>query len=108
MAQLRAAEKALDIGIVTARSGPLAAPGKFQLNGFQLAVDKLNKAGGVKIGGDTYQVALKVYDTHCNAAEGASAMQRLANVDHVPVVLGEVCSPTAAAEAAVAADYSIR
>ncbi len=102
-----AAEKALDIGIVTARTGPLAAPGKFQLNGFQLAVDELNKAGGVKIGGDTYQLALKVYDTHCNATEGASAMQRLANVDHVPVVLGEVCSPTAAAEAPVAADYSI-
>ena len=101
-----AAEKTLDIGIVTARTGPLAAPGKFQLNGFQLAVDELNKTG-VKIGGDTYQLALKVYDTHCNATEGASAMQRLANVDHVPVVLGEVCSPTAAAEAPVAADYSI-
>ena len=68
MAQLRAAEKALDIGIVTARTGPLAAPGKFQLNGFQLAVDELNKAGGVKIGDDTYQLALKVYDTHCNAS----------------------------------------
>lgn len=103
----RAAEKSLDIGIVTARSGPLAAPGKFQLNGFQLAANSLNNAGGVTIGNDTYKVALKVYDTHCNAAEGASAMQRLATVDHVPVVLGEVCSPTAAAEAPVASDYSI-
>lgn len=102
-----AAEKSLDIGIVTARSGPLAAPGKFQLNGFQLAADTLNKAGGVTIGPDTYKVALKVYDTHCNAAEGASAMQRLATVDHVPVVLGEVCSPTAAAEAPIASDYSV-
>ena len=102
-----AAERTLEIGIVTARTGPLAAPGKFQLNGFQLAVDELNKGGGVKIGGATYQLALKVYDTHCNAAEGASAMQRLANVDHVPVVLGEVCSPAAAAEAPVASDYSM-
>jgi branched-chain amino acid transport system substrate-binding protein len=102
-----AAEKTLDIGIVTARTGPLAAPGKFQLNGFQLAVDAVNEAGGVTIGNNTYQIALKVYDTHCNAAEGASAMQRLATVDHVPVVLGEVCSPAAAAEAPVASDYSI-
>ena len=102
-----AMEKLLDIGVVTARSGPLAAAGKFQLNGFQLAVDKLNAGGGVKIGSDAYQVALKVYDTHCNAAEGASAMQRLLSVDHVPVVLGELCSPTAAAEAAVASDYSV-
>jgi branched-chain amino acid transport system substrate-binding protein len=102
-----AAEKSIDIGIVTARTGPLAAPGKFQLNGFELAVETLNKAGGVKIGNDVYQLKLKVYDTHCNAAEGASAMQRLANVDQVPVVLGEVCSPAAAAEAPVASDNSI-
>jgi branched-chain amino acid transport system substrate-binding protein len=34
-------------------------------------------------------------------------MQRLASIDHVPVVLGEVCSPAAAAEAPVASDYSI-
>jgi branched-chain amino acid transport system substrate-binding protein len=102
-----ATEKSIDIGIVTARTGPLAAPGKFQLNGFELAVETLNKAGGVKIGNDVYQLQLKVYDTHCNAVEGASAMQRLANVDHAPVVLGEVCSPAAAAEAPVASDNSI-
>ena len=102
-----AAEKTIELGIVTAQSGPLAAAGRFQLNGFQLAVDAVNQAGGITIGSDTYKLALKVYDTHCNAAEGASAMQRLANIDHVPVVLGEVCSPAAAAEAPVASDYSI-
>ena len=102
-----AAEKSVDIGIVTARTGPLAAPGKFQQNGFALAAEEVNKSGGVRIGNDTYQITLKTYDTHCNAAEGASAMQRLASVDHVPVVLGEVCSPAAAAEAPVASDYSI-
>lgn len=104
---VRAAEKLIDIGIVSARTGPLAAAGKFQLNGFDLAADQINKAGGVKIGNDTYKVALKIYDTHCNAAEGASAMERLASVDHVPVVLGEVCSPAAAAEAPIASDYSL-
>jgi branched-chain amino acid transport system substrate-binding protein len=102
-----AAEKSVDIGIVTARTGPLAAPGKFQQNGFALAAEELNRSGGVRIGNDTYQITLKTYDTRCNAAEGASAMQRLASVDHVPVVLGEVCSPAAAAEAPVASDYSI-
>jgi ABC-type branched-subunit amino acid transport system substrate-binding protein len=102
-----AADKTVTIGIVTATSGPLAAAGKFQLNGFNLAADAINAKGGVKIGGDSYKVALKVYDTHCNAAEGASAMQRLATLDHVPAVLGEVCSPVGAAEAAVAQDFSI-
>lgn len=95
------------VGIVTAQTGPLAAPGKFQLNGFQLAADAINQAGGVKAGGKAWQVALKVYDTRCNAAEGASVMQRLATIDKTPVVLGELCTPVAAAEAPIAADFEM-
>ena len=101
------ADGTVTLGIVTAQTGPLAAPGKFQLNGFQLAADEINKAGGAKIGGKTYEVALKVYDTRCNAAEGASAMQRLATIDKTPVVLGELCTPVAAAESPIALDFQM-
>jgi branched-chain amino acid transport system substrate-binding protein len=102
-----AADGTVTFGIVTAQTGPLAAPGRFQLNGFQLAVETINKAGGVKIAGKRYDVALKVYDTRCNAAEGASVMQRLATIDKTPVVLGELCSPVAAAESPIAADFEM-
>lgn len=97
----------LTIGIVSATTGPLAAPGKFQLNGFKLAAEEINAKGGAKIGGKTYTVKLKIYDTHCNAAAGASAMQRLASVDKVPVVLGELCSSVAAGQAPIAKDYKL-
>jgi branched-chain amino acid transport system substrate-binding protein len=103
----RAADSTVTLGVVTAQSGPLAAAGKFQLNGIQLAVDAINAAGGVAVGADKVKLALKVYDTRCNAAEGASAMERLVSVDEVPVVLGEVCSPAAAAEAPVASDFTV-
>lgn len=96
------AQDQITIGIVTATSGPLAAPGKFQINGFNLAADEVNKKGGVTVSGKTYRIVLKIYDTHCSATEGASAMERLASFDRVPVVLGELCSPVAAAEAVVA------
>jgi len=96
------AQDRVTIGIVTATSGPLAAPGKFQVNGFKLAADEVNKKGGIAVAGKAYSVELKIYDTHCSATEGASAMERLASFDKVPVVLGEVCSPVAAAEAVVA------
>lgn len=102
-----AADGTVTFGIVTAQTGPLAAPGKFQLNGFQLAADAINKAGGAKVGGKGYQVALKVYDTRCNAAEGASVMQRLATIDKTPVVLGELCTPVAAAESPIAQDFQM-
>lgn len=102
-----AADDTVTFGIVTAQTGPLSAPGKFQLNGFQLAADDINKAGGIKVGGRSYQVALKVYDTRCNAAEGASVMQRFATIDKTPVVLGELCTPVAAAESPIAADFQM-
>src|SRR6478672_8494491 len=102
-----AAQQKVSIGIVTAMSGPLAAPGKFQLNGFRLAEEEINQGGGIAVGGRRYPVELKVYDTRGNAAEGASAMQRLASVDNVPVVLGEVLAGAAAAEAPIAQDNEL-
>lgn len=101
------AQQKVSIGIVTAMTGPLAAPGKFQLNGFRLAEEEINQAGGFSAGGRKYLVELKVYDTRGNAAEGASAMQRLASVDNVPVVLGEVLAGAAAAEAPIAQDNGL-
>lgn len=102
-----AADGTLTLGIVTAQSGPLAAAGKFQLNGFQLAADDVNKSGGAKVNGKSYEVQLKVYDTRCSPAEGASAMQRLANIDKTPIVLGELCTPVAEAESPIALDFQM-
>ena len=101
------AQDKLAIGIITSLSGPMAAPGKFQMNGFRLAEEEINSGSGVTIGGRKYAIELKVYDTRANPAEGASAMQRLATVDRVPVVLGELHSGVAGAAAPVAQDYGI-
>ncbi len=101
------AQDKLAIGIITSLSGPMAAPGKFQMNGFRLAEEEINSGGGVTIGARKHAIELKVYDTRANPAEGASAMQRLATVDRVPVVLGELHSGVAGAAAPVAQDYSI-
>lgn len=102
-----AAQDRVTLGIVTATSGPLAAPGRFQINGFNLAVDEVNGAGGVEVGGRRYRVELRTYDTRGNPAEGASAMQRLTTVDRVPVVLGELSSGVAAAIAPIAQDNEV-
>ena len=101
------AQNKVQLGIVTALTGPLAAPGVFQMNGFKLAVEELNAAGGITVAGRKYTVELKVYDTRANPSEGASAMQRLATVDKVPVVLGELSSAVAAAIGPIAQDYSL-
>ncbi len=101
------AQNKVVLGIVTSLSGPMAAPGVFQMNGFRLAEEELNSGGGFAVGGRKYTVELKVYDTRANPSEGASAMQRLATVDKVPVVLGELSSGVAAAIEPIAQDYSV-
>lgn len=106
-AGLAAAQGKVTLGIVSSLSGPMAAPGRFQMNGFRLAEEEINAGGGFAIGGRRYLVELKAYDTRANPAEGASAMQRLATVDKVPVVLGELHSGVAAAEAPIAQDYGV-
>ena len=45
------AQEKVSIGIVTSLSGPMAAPGKFQMNGFRLAEEEINAAGGFALGG---------------------------------------------------------
>lgn len=97
----------LQIGVLTSLTGSMAAPGVFQMNGFKLAVEELNASGGVSVGARKYEVELKVYDTRANPSEGASSMQRLATVDKVPVVLGELSSGVAAAVAPIAQDYAL-
>jgi branched-chain amino acid transport system substrate-binding protein len=101
------AQGKVTVGIVTSLSGPMAAPGKFQMNGFNLAAEEINAGGGFAVGGGKFTLELKPYDTRANPAEGASAMQRLATVDKVPVVLGELHSGVAAAEAPIAQDYGV-
>ena len=101
------AQERVVIGVLTALTGPLAAPGRFQMNGFNLAVDALNEAGGIQVGSRRLRVELRAYDTRGNPAEGASGMQRLTTVDRVPVVLGEVSSAVVAAIGPIAADNEV-
>jgi branched-chain amino acid transport system substrate-binding protein len=101
------ARNTVTLGILTALSGPLAAPGRFQMNGFNLAMDELNEAGGIEVGGRRLRVELRTYDTRGNPAEGASAMQRLTTVDRVPVVLGELSSGVVPAVAPIAEENEV-
>jgi branched-chain amino acid transport system substrate-binding protein len=101
------AQQKVTVGIVSATSGPLAAPGKFELNGFKLAAEEINKAGGFTVSGKKYLVELKIYDTRCSAAEGSSAMQRLTTIDKTPIVLGELCSHVANAEGVIARENEV-
>ena len=43
-------------------TGPVANTGRYYRDAYQIAIDKINAAGGVKIGNETHKLALKLHD----------------------------------------------
>jgi branched-chain amino acid transport system substrate-binding protein len=88
-------EDTLRIGGLWAITGGVALTGKGALNLSRLAVEEINAAGGVKVGGKQVKLELFAYDEACKAEEGLALANRLANVDKVLFSLGPTCSGTA-------------
>ena len=78
-----------------ALTGGVALTGKGALNLSKLAVEEINAAGGVKIGGKQVRMELFAYDEACKAEEGMALVKRLNEVDKVLFSMGPTCSGTA-------------
>jgi branched-chain amino acid transport system substrate-binding protein len=77
------------IGITTILSGPLADRGQSEQYGAQLALDSINQSGGV-LG---RPVEAFYADNACKPDVGVLATRRLIEQEHVPVVIGALCTP---------------
>jgi len=76
------------IGAILPLSGASATQGEDQRRGMELAVDKINAAGGVL--GQPLKIVTE--DSAGNAVTALTAAKKLVTVDNVPVVLGEFSS----------------
>ncbi len=83
------AAEPIKIGITTILSGPFADRGQSEQYGAQLALDQLNQGGGV-LG---RFVEAYYADNACNPAVGVPATERLIQQEHVPVLIGALCTP---------------
>lgn len=77
------------IGITTILSTPIADRGQSEQYGAQLALDAINQAGGV-LG---RPVEAYYADNACKPEIGVPATKRLLEQEHVPVVIGALCTP---------------
>lgn len=77
----------IKIGVAGSFSGDNTNTGKYQWEGALLAVENINKEGGIN--GD--QIVLIQQDTSCNVNQSLLAAQRLIK-DEVIAVIGHVCS----------------
>jgi branched-chain amino acid transport system substrate-binding protein len=80
------------IGASLPLSGPLAGFGSFQQWGYKRAVDEVNKAGGISIGGQKQMVRLVIRDDKTDPNVTASNTETLISRDNVVAMLGS-CTP---------------
>jgi len=89
-----AAEKTLTIGLLGPLSGGAASYGVELARGAEMKVDEINKAGGLKIGGDSYKIKLISYDHKAIAADAATAANKLVFQDKVKFIIGNAVGAT--------------
>lgn len=102
---LGAAEAAdpIKIGIVADLSGPCGPLTDSEVKAIKLAVDEVNKAGGVL--GRPYELVIR--DSKTKPDEGAKVARELAVTDKVNVLTGVCSSAVVLAVSAVAKEYKI-
>ena len=91
------------IGITTIVSGPMADRGQSEQYGAQLALNRINEAGGV-LG---RPVEAYYADNACEPATGVPATKRLIEQEHVPVLIGALCTPVTHAIMPVIAEAKV-
>jgi branched-chain amino acid transport system substrate-binding protein len=97
------AAEPVKIGITTILSGPMADRGQSEQYGAQLALDSINQAGGV-LG---RPVEAFYADNACKPDVGVPATKRLLEQEHVPVVIGALCTPVTHAIMPVMAEAKV-
>ncbi len=92
----------INIGAVVPLTGRYAAGGDQVNNGYLLAVDDINKAGGVDFGGAKVPLKLTVLDDESDPTKTVQRMETLFNDNKVVTYLGGFGSDLHAAAAAIA------
>lgn len=95
--------KTLTLGVITSITGKDSEFGKAQKEGYEIAVDEINKAGGI-LG---KQVTLKFLDDQSSAQEAAKDVDQLVSQDHAQLILGPYSSGSALAVVKKATTYKI-
>jgi branched-chain amino acid transport system substrate-binding protein len=87
-------DKTLTIGVLGPLSGGAASYGVELVRGAEMKVDEINKAGGLKVGGDVYRIKLISYDHKAQAADAATAANKLVFQDKVKYIIGNAVGAT--------------
>ncbi|MGH8798160.1 MAG: ABC transporter substrate-binding protein, partial [Caldimonas sp.] len=95
------------LGASVQLTGPVANTGRYYRDAYQFAIDRINSAGGFKVGGKTYKLALKLYDNQSDVNLSVRQYTQLVSQDKVNLLLGPFASNFALADSAVSEKYQV-
>ena len=95
------------LGASVQLTGPLANTGRYYRDAYEFAIDKINAAGGVKVGGVPHKLALKLYDNQSDVSLSVRQYTQLVSQDKANLLLGPFASNFAIADSAVAEKYQV-
>lgn len=83
-------------------TGPVANTGRYYRDAYEFAVDKINAAGGVKVGATQRKLALKILDNQSDVNLSVRQYVQLLGQDKVDFLLGPFASNFVLADSSVA------
>ena len=95
------------LGAAVSLTGKYSVNGKNTKDGYDIAVERINEMGGVKIAGRSHKLKVVYYDDESTPARGAQLAERLINQDGVKFVLGAYSSGLTKAMAPVTEKYKV-
>lgn len=99
------ADDTISIGVVLPITGREGKPGQYQKEGVELAIKKINDAGGVAVKGKKYQLKEVFYDDGSDSAKSATLAERAMSSDKVTAVIGGYSTALGEAEAVMPDRY---
>ena len=97
----------IELGASVQLTGQFANTGRYYGDAYQFAVDKINAAGGVKLGNSREKLSLKILDNQSDVSLSVRQYVQLVSQDKVNFLLGPFASDFALADSAISEKYNI-
>jgi branched-chain amino acid transport system substrate-binding protein len=97
----------LVLGTSVQLTGPVANTGRYYKDAYEFTIDKINEAGGVKVGDKQYKLVLKLYDNQSDVNLSVRQYTQLISQDKVNLLLGPFASNFALADSAISEKYQV-
>jgi branched-chain amino acid transport system substrate-binding protein len=102
-----AAAQTVTFGASVQLTGPVANTGRYYKDAYEFAIDKINAAGGVKVGSQQQKIALRLLDNQSDVNLSVRQYTQLLSQDKVNFLLGPFASNFVLADSSIAEKSSV-